>query len=274
VTRRVVCFSTQVGSALTLLLGCLLPRGLPAQVPQAPEDARVALGRYGRLALTTYSIHGPAPLILLMTQARALTSRGERIYRRTFTRELTDELTRRGFSYFVLSESADSVSPDQPPERVVELLHQDARSAVELLGRLQAPPAAVVGIGEGAIAAALLTVHDSHPRVLAALAPSVPPIPGATVARAPRWDEVIQALGQRLPYVLAVQSVCDGPLPAELLTEHRYPRRFLLLPQYDGWLAPLAGPECPTTPPDGRLPDFDVARLVVEWIGSSVRFPE
>jgi hypothetical protein len=210
---------------------------------QARQDDSV-LAHHGHLKLRYYSIHGAAPLILILTQAPGSVAGEERRYRAMFTDLLTGDIEGRGFSHYVLrSVRGDTIS---------------------------ITPSAYVGLAEGAVVAARLAIRDSLPRrALAALAPS---LPADTRKGSPRWDEVIQAVNQELPLLLAIQSACDGPMPDALINAGRRLQRLLILPNHDSWLAPMQGTSCTGKRPL-RVPGLNVAHMVDEWLRASVIFP-
>jgi hypothetical protein len=189
-----------------------------------------------------------------------------------FTDLLTRYMESHGFSYYVVREAAVSDSIPGTPEHIVDRLEAVGREVRKALWRKQLPPAAYVGLAEGAVVAARLVTLDSLSRRLAALSPS---LPAEGPKGAPRWDEVVRALHNGLPVLLAMQSACDGPLPDELVTTGRQPQRLLLLPNHDNWLAPLQGTSCSGERPTSvRLPSIQVAQMVAEWLRTSVPFPQ
>ena len=251
-------------------LGCGLML-LPPQIAlaQARQDDSV-LAHHGHLKLRYYAIHGAAPLILILTQAPGSVALEEGRYRAMFTDLLTADIEGRGFSYYVLrSVGGDTISTT--PEQTVERLEIAASEVAAALRRKHLPPSAYVGLAEGAVVAARLATRDSlPPRALAALAPS---LPADARKGAPRWDEVIQAVIQELPLLLAIQSVCDGPMPDSLINASRRLQRLLILPNHDSWLAPMRGTSCTGKRPL-RVPGLNVAHLVTEWLGASIIFPQ
>jgi hypothetical protein len=227
---------------------------------------------HGHLKVQSYSIHGASPLILVLTEAPGVGTGAERRYRTMFTDLLTRYVEMHGFSYYVLRESVASDSIPGTPEQVVDRLEAAGREVRAALWRKQLPPAAYVGLAEGAVVAARLVTLDSPSRRLAALSPS---LPGEGRKGAPRWDEVVRALHNGLPVLLAMQSACDGPLPDALVNAGWQPQRLLLLPNHDSWLAPMQGTSCSgERPASVRVPSIQVAQMVAEWLRTSVPFPE
>ena len=244
---------------------------LPRMVLGQGEQSDSVLMRHGRLKLQSYSIHGPAPLIIILTEAPGHVSGPERSYRTKFTDLLTRYIAMHGFSYFVLVDSVDRNSMLSTRERTLDRLEAAAREVTAALWRKRVPPAAYVGLAEGAVVAARLVTEDSLPRRLAALAPSLPAEAGKGP---PRWEEVIRALDSGLPLLLGIQSLCDGAMPETLMSAGPRPQRLLLLPNYDSWLGYMRGTSCPGNRQVGQVPSLNVAQMVAEWLSTSVRFPQ
>jgi len=188
-----------------------------------------------------------------------------------FTDVLVQYIAMHGFSYFVLRDIPGTDSLRGKPEATIARLEAAAREVIPALWRNQAPPAAYVGLAEGAVVAARLVSKDSLPRRLAALAPSLPVRSGKGP---PRWDEVIQALDNGLPELLGMQSLCDGPMPEALVRAGRRPQRLRLLPNYDSWLGFMPRKSCPGKGEVERVPTSAVAQMVAEWLSTSVPFPQ
>ena len=254
----------------TVILVTTLPSP-PIAVAQATADDSI-LGANGQLKIQSYSIHGASPLVLVLTKAPGAGGSAEHRYRKSFTELLTRYMELHGFSYYVLREAVVSDTSPETPEHLVDNLEAVGREVRAALWRKQLPPAAYVGLGEGAVVAARLVALDSISRRLAALAPS---LPAEGAKGAPRWDEVVRALHNGLPILLAMQSACDGPLPAELVTAGWQPQRLLLLPNHDSWLIPLQGASCSgKRSASVRLPSMQVAQMVAEWLKTFVLFPQ
>ncbi len=268
VTPRQYCWSCKWSYTEDSTAGA--PPAAPSDTVRTNDDS--VLAQHGRLKLQTYSIHGAAPVILILTEAPASAGTGERWYRRTFTDMLTRWIEMRGFSYYVFRDSGGGDSPFSTPQQALDRLDTAAREVVASLRHKQVPPAAYVGLAEGAVVAARVAIQDPFPARLAALAPS---LPGRGWKGPPRWDEVIQALDNRLPVLLAMQSACDGPMPDALLRAAGWRQRLLLLPNFDSWLGMMQGTTCSREHPvPGRVPSLSVAQMVAEWLGASVMFPE
>ena len=246
------------------------PPAPPSDTARASDDS--VLAQHGHLKLRSYSIHGAAPLILIMTDAPAWAGAMERWYRRTFTKMLTRSIEMRGFSYYAFRDPGGSDSPFSTPQQMLERLETAAGDVAASLRNRQLPPAAYIGLAEGAVVAARVAMQDPLPARLAALAPS---LPGRGGKGLPRWVEVIQALDNRLPVLLAMQSACDGPMPDALIQAAGWRQRLLLLPDFDSWLGMMQGTVCsPERRVPGRVPGLSVAQMVAEWLGASVVFPE
>jgi hypothetical protein len=237
---------------------------------QATGDDSV-LARHGRLKVQTGAIHGPSPLVLLLTEAPASASAPERRYRARFTEQLTQYLELHSFSYYVFRDSLDRDSLAGTPRRTVDRLEVAALQVVAALTRKRLAPVAYIGLADGAVISARIAATGSSVRGLAALSPSLPSEGGV---RTVRWDEVIRAMTPRRPLLFAVQSACDGPMPGGLLEATPWNQRLLILPDHDSWLAPLLGPSCPGEgQAQERIQSMQVAPMVVEWLGSWVTFP-
>jgi hypothetical protein len=182
----------------------------------------------------------------------------------------------RGYSYFVLVEPPDTTGAAPSPEEIVARLEAEALAVSAELRRRGMPVIAVVGLADGAVAAARIVAHDSTPPyALALLAPSLPPPAGASGARLPRWDDVLAFPDERSPGILAIQSYCDGPLPQGLGGRHPFRRRLVLLAGVDPWLAYSDGRSCPheiSSRP--RVPSLDPLEMAAEWLLTSIHFPE
>ena len=239
-----------------------------------PHNDDSVLARHGELKVQAWSIHGASPLIVILTEAPASVTDHERWYRGQVTDLLNQYIASRGLSYYVLRDDPRTGPSLSPPEETLARLDRSARDVAVALRRKSLGVAAYVGLAEGAVVAARLAVHDSLPgrRGLAVLAPS---LPGAAGKGTPHWDDVIQALHNGLPALLAMQSTCDGPMPDALTQAADSRQRLLLLPDHDFWLGNMRDTSCP---PDrgakGRLPSLGVAQMVGEWLGSWVVFPE
>ena len=252
-------------SGLACAVTLLLSQSLRAQT----EADDVVLAHRGRLKVQAYYSHGPAPLVLVVTEAPASAGAAERRYRTAFTAQLIRYIEMHGFSYYVVRDAARADSVAETAEQGMSHLEAAAREAVAALGRKGLPPVAYVGLAEGAVIAARLATEDSLPRSLAALSPSL-----ATTGPKgpPHWDEAIHALNERLSQLLAMQSVCDGPMPAALIHARRGGQRLLLLPDLDSWLGYLPGTGCAKAPP--LQVSGEIAPMVAEWLRGSVGFPE
>jgi hypothetical protein len=224
------------------------------------------------MKLQYVSIHGPAPLILLLTEAPREASQTERRYRQEFTDLLARYVAMRGFSYFVFRDSVGDAPVDSTPEATLERLETASRKVSAALAAAQVPPAAYLGLAEGAVVAARLVLLDSLPRRLVALAPS---LPSRSAKGAPHWDEIARARCNGLPQLLAVQSLCDGPMPPALNTAGMKSQRLILVPNNDAWLAWMRDGSCPEKREVVEmLPSLNVAQMVSEWLGSSLPFPQ
>lgn len=228
----------------------------PAQVPEAFRD----LQQLGDLRLKTYSIHGLAPLVVLLTEAPASAPEVERRYRHAMTSTLLWNIEGIGVSLFSLSPEVDQAT-------------QYSGALFDILRRLppSARPQVFIGFAQGAIAAARMLQSDSSSTALIGLAPSL----GAS-ASAPQsafWQEMVSPANHTRP-VLVLESVCNtsGNGLAQVGTGQRV--TVLLLPQYDGWLSRRASAACPTTPTHAAGMDYELMSLLTNWLRQTVVFPE
>ncbi len=259
---------SRVRSLVVAWAATLMLQTHPARA-QATQDDSVLM-QHGLLKVQTISIHGPTPLILLLTDAPVGAAPAERRYRAMLTDLIARSIATHGYSYYVVRDSlAGGRTPGQPgpPMEYLEAVARHVRAALE---RKQLWPAGYVGLAEGAVVAAHLADEDSLPRILAALATS---LPGKGAKQVPHWEVVIDALNHRVPQVLAMQGSCDGPMPDALMQAGHQPQRLLLLPNHDRWLAPMLGTTC-AMEPQVRVPSLQVAELVGEWVSSQLSFPE
>jgi hypothetical protein len=260
---------TRVSLPAVILAAMILSH--PVAVAQETRDDSI-LASLGELKIQSYSIHGASPLVVVLTKAPSAGASAEHRYRKLFTDLLTRYMEMHGFSYYVVREAVVSDSIPETPEHLVDRLEAVGREVRSALWRKQLPPAAYVGLAEGAVVAARLVTMDSLSRRLAALSPSLPTDGPKGV---PRWDEVVRALHNGLPVLLAMQSACDGPLPDALVSAGWQPQRLLLLPNHDSWLAALRGASCTGEHRTStRLPSLQVAEMVAEWLRTTVPFPQ
>jgi len=238
-----------------------------ATAPVPPEFRR--LEELGDLRLKTYSIHGYAPLVMLLTEAPASASEVERRYRHRLTSLLMRSIERLGVSLFSLNpmrHSSDSSDVNQM---------KHAASAAGEIFRGMKPydrPQVVVGFGDGAVAAARLVLRDSLPAALVAL---VPGIPGNTQTEGQEvvWQELLRPV-DRPRDVLVLESMCNSPTSPLAEARFRERQTVLMLPQYDGWLSRRMSSACPASPAHAVGMDHEVISMVTDWLKRTVIFPE
>jgi hypothetical protein len=134
-------------------------------------------------------------------------------------------------------------------------------------------PRAIIGFGEGAIAAARLIARDSAPLYLVALVPSVRGAGADSGRREPRWDDVLLAR-DRLPLMLVVHSPCNGSVPQTLLSGDGFMHPVVIFAKLDGWLAPTFRWCTPGFERPGRTAGLTFAPFVVEWLQPWLPFYE
>ena len=170
-----------------------------------PEEFRRLEG-LGELRLKQYSIHGYAPLVVLLTEAPASASEVERRYRRRVTSALVGSIERLGVLLFSLNprrHSSDSSDVNQ--------MKHAASAAGELFRGMKAydRPQVIIGFADGAVAAARLILRDSLSAALVAL---VPGTPGNTQTEGQEvvWQELLRPVDHPRD-VLVLESMCNSP---------------------------------------------------------------
>lgn len=252
------------------------PRCLQAQVDEAVRISAIRqLAEEGELELRG-AMHGPAPMIVLLTEAPAAASAPDRQYQHELTVELISQIRARGFSYFSFVPRADSAAGAGIDDSLGPFEESAAR--ILTLLRQAAPPGgaphAIIGFGEGAIVAGRLVARDPLLRYLVALVPSVRAGGADSGRREARWDDVVLAR-ERLPSMLLVHSPCNGAVPQGLLDGFglRYP--VMVLANFDGWLAPAFRGRCtPAFERSGRAASLTFAPFVMEWLRPLLPFFE
>jgi hypothetical protein len=224
----------------------------PAQVPQEMQ----ALQQLGDLRLRTYSIHGLAPLVMLVTEAPATASEVERRYRHQVTSSLIGPIERLGVSLFSLGPARRSSGGPEAAFFIFRGMRPVDR------------PQAIIGFAEGARAAARLLLRDSSSAALVALAPAT----GASAAQEQTWEEMLSAPAQPRA-VLVLESLCNAD-SSVARTVFRERQTILVLPQYDGWLARRSSAACPPAPVSAVGMDYELMSILTDWLKRTVSFPE
>jgi hypothetical protein len=241
-----------------ILIGLVL--SLPASQlhAQQPVDASKLtdyrrLRELGDLRLKTYSIHGLAPLVVLLTAAPDTAALPLKSNRRSLTKSLMDGLGRLGVSLFSVRSDSDSVALDAL--RALPLAEQ---------------PHVIIAFGERSISAVRFLAADSFLTSFVALAPGS----GApSIDLASEWSRMLQS--RKLPRaILVLESGCDSSAVWLAQIRHHYRQTVLVLPDHDAWLAPKTSAACPTAPTSGVGMEYELATLVLDWVRRNTGFPE
>jgi hypothetical protein len=241
-------------------------QGRDATAPVPPGFRR--LEELGELRLKRYSIHGYAPLVMLLTQAPASASEVERRYRQRVTSSLMWSIERLGVSLFSLNPMRHS--SDKPD--VNQMKH--AASAASEVFRGMKPyerPQVLIGFGDGAVAAARLILRDSLSAALVALVPSTPG-DAATAEQDVVWQDLLRPVDHPRA-VLVLESMCNSPTTWLAQAGFRERQTVLMLPQYDGWLSQRMSSACPASPAHAIGMDYEVISIVTDWLRRTLRFP-
>lgn len=242
-------------------------QGRDGTVPLPPEFRR--LEQLGELRLKVHSIHGYAPLVMLLTEAPASASEVERSYRQRVTNTLMWSIERLGVSLFSLNPTRHSSDRSD----VYQMKHA-ASAAGEIFRGMQPynRPQVVIGFADGAVAAARLVLRDSLRAALVAL---VPGTPGnvQTEGQEVVWQELLRPVDHPRA-VLVLESMCNSPTSPLAETRFRHRQTVLMLPQYDGWLSRRMSSACPASPAHAVGMDYEVISLVADWLKRTVRFSE
>jgi hypothetical protein len=238
-----------------------------AAVPVPPEFRR--LEELGELRLKVHSIHGYAPLVMLLTEAPASASEVERRYRQRVTSSLLWNIERMGVSLFSLNPmrySSDNSDVDQ--------MKRAASAAGEIFRGMKPyhRPQVVIGFADGAVAAARLVLRDSLPAALVAL---VPGTPGNTQTEGQEvvWQELLRPVDHPRE-MLVLESTCNSPTSPLAEARFRQRQTVLLLPQYDGWLSRRMSSACPGSPAHAVGMDHEVISMLTDWLKRTVTFPQ
>ena len=222
------------------------------------------------------AMHGPAPMVVLLTEAPAAAPAFAREYQHEISLALVAQIRARGFSWFSFVQSADSV-PREGSDTGLRAFEAAAEHSLALLRDAAGPsgsPRAIVGFGEGAMVAARLAVRSPESLVLVALVPSVRTAGGNSWRREPRWDDVLLAR-DRPRISLVVQSPCNGPVPQALLDRSGYLSPVVIFANLDGWLSPTFRSQCaPAFDASGRTAGMTIAPFVAEWLVPQLHFFE
>lgn len=265
-TARFLATALTLGFAYQDLSAQVLAPGAP--VPPELRD----LERLGDLRLKIYSIHGHAPLVVLLTEAPASAPAPERRYRHALTTALMRAIQDQGFSLFSLAPQrtpSDTAQGDQMTQNASEMF--DVFRGQSVLYQ----PRALIGFGDGALAAARQISRESPSPAFVALVPSTGADTGST-AREALWKNLRRALEPQPRPVLVLESPCNRLFMDRWLTEYNFPwgQTILLLPQYDRWLGQRTGSACATSPPAVAVMALDLAPLVADWLRRTVTFPQ
>ncbi len=236
----------------------------PAQVPEAMRN----LQHLGELRLKTYSIHGIAPLVMLLTEAPASASEVERRYRHRVTSSLIWNIERLGVSLFSLNPA-----PRHSDSSDVKGMTHAASVAGEIFRGMKAHdrPQVVIGFADGAIAAARLVLRDSLSAAVVALMPATS---NATAGGQERiWQELLRPT-DRPRDVLVLESMCNTSSSWLAQADYRQRQTILILPQYDGWLSPRMSSACPASPVHAVGMDYQLTSIVMDWLKRTLIFPE
>jgi hypothetical protein len=225
---------------------------------QQPVDATRLTGyerlrELGDLRLKTYSIHGLAPLVVLLTSASDDLPRELRSNRHFLTGFLLRGLDESGVSLLSLRAGYDSAA-------------FDALRALPPGDR----PQVVIAFGERAVAAARFLAKDSLTAAFVALAPGAS-MPAAELTRI--WSALLQS--SKLPRdILVLESGCDSSAAWLAPVTHQYRQTALVLPDHDAWLSPKTSTACPAAPTRGVGMEYELTALVMDWVRRNVGFPE
>lgn len=137
----------------------------------------------GTLTLPDAASHpGKRPAVILVSDSGAQDRDHADGHHRPFF-VIADHLTRRGFAVLRLDDRGAGRTPGAPPETTVDIVASDVRSAAAMLAtrdEIDAERIGAIGLGEGALIAALAAVEDPALAYLVLLAP--PGLPGKEVA--------------------------------------------------------------------------------------------
>jgi pimeloyl-ACP methyl ester carboxylesterase len=222
------------------------------------------------------AMHGPAPMVVLLTEAPATAPTFARQYQHEISLALVAQIRARGFSWFSFVQSAGSVSREQSDTglRTFEAAAEHSLALIREAAGPSGSPRAIVGFGEGAVVAARLALRSPESLVLVALAPSVRMPGGKSWHRQPRWDDLLLAR-DRPRISLVVQSPCNGPVPQALLDRSGYMSPVVIFANLDGWLSPTYRSQCaPAFDPSGRAAGMTIAPFVAEWLVPHLPFFE
>ena len=240
----------------------------PVATVRVPPEFR-PLEQLGELRLKIHSIHGYAPLVMLLTEAPASASEVERRYRRQVTNMLMWNTERLGVSLF----SLDPTRPASDSSAVDQMKHAATASGAVFRGmKPHHRPQIIIGFGDGAVAAARLVLRDSLSAALVALVPATSG-KAATAVQDVVWQELLRPVDHPRA-VLVLESMCNSPTSALAEARFRQRQTVLLLPQYDGWLSRRMSSACPATPAHAVGMDYEVESLVMDWLRRTVRFSE
>ncbi len=240
------------------------------RVPTVPVPLEFRpLEQLGELRLKTHSIHGYAPLVMLLTEAPASASEVERRYRRRMTNMLMWNVERLGVSLFSLNPTRHSSDSSD-----VNGMKHAASAAGERLRDMKPyhRPQVIIGFGDGAVAAARLILRDSLSAALVALAPATSGN-AATAGQDAVWQELLRPVDHPRA-LLVLESMCNSPTSALAEAPFRQRQTVLMLPQYDRWLSRRMSSACPASPAQAVGLDYEVISLVMDWLRRTVRFSE